>query len=125
MESTISQNLLLTVPLAAAFGKAAGSMFPIVVVSELTMALQLLAAVVIGVYSHLAKAYDLTKLGDMPERTIVMDYKGEVLGRMHGENRIIVPLSEVSRMYLRLVPSSWIEASVWSKPLRSKKPRWE
>ena len=40
----------------------------------------LTAAVVIGVYSHLAKAYDLTKLGDMPERTIVMDYKGEVLG---------------------------------------------
>ena len=61
----------------------------------------LTAAVVIGVYSHLAKAYDLTKLGDMPERTIVMDYKGEVLGRMHGENRIIVPLSEVSPWFVK------------------------
>jgi penicillin-binding protein 1A len=56
----------------------------------------LTVAVVIGVYSHLAKDYDLTQLGQMPERTIVMDYKGEILGRMHGENRIIVPLSEVS-----------------------------
>ncbi|MBN8418499.1 MAG: PBP1A family penicillin-binding protein [Verrucomicrobia bacterium] len=59
------------------------------------------AAVVIGIYSHLAKAYDLTKLGDMPERTIVMDYNGEVLGRMHGENRIIVPLSEVSPWFVK------------------------
>lgn len=58
-------------------------------------------AVVIGVYSHLAKAYDLTKLGQMPERTIVMDFKGEVLGRMHGENRIIVPLSEVSPWFVK------------------------
>jgi len=61
----------------------------------------LAAAVVIGVYSHLAKAYDLAKLGQMPERTIVMDYKGEVLGRMHGENRIIVPLSEVSPWFVK------------------------
>ena len=61
----------------------------------------LTAAVIIGVYSHLAKAYDLTKLGDMPERTIVMDCNGEVLGRMHGENRIIVPLSEVSPWFVK------------------------
>lgn len=59
------------------------------------------AAVVIGIYSNLAKDYDLTKLGQMPERTIVMDYKGEVLGRMHGENRIIVPLSEVSPWFVK------------------------
>jgi len=59
------------------------------------------AAVVIGIYSHLAKAYDLTQLGQMPERTIVMDYKGEILGRMHGENRIIVPLSEISPWFVK------------------------
>ncbi|OYW74584.1 MAG: hypothetical protein B7Z37_17150 [Verrucomicrobia bacterium 12-59-8] len=61
----------------------------------------LAAAVVIGIYSHMAKAYDLTQLGQMPERTIVMDYKGEVLGKMHGENRIIVPLSEVSPWFVK------------------------
>ncbi|MFO1485183.1 MAG: PBP1A family penicillin-binding protein [Verrucomicrobiaceae bacterium] len=59
------------------------------------------AAVVIGIYSHLAKDYDLNKLGEMPERTIVFDFKGEVLGRMHGENRIIVPLSEVSPWFIK------------------------
>ncbi|MEZ5387404.1 MAG: PBP1A family penicillin-binding protein [Prosthecobacter sp.] len=61
----------------------------------------LAAAVVIGIYSNLAKEYDLSKLGQMPERTIVMDYKGEVIGRMHGENRIIVPLSEVSPWFIK------------------------
>ncbi len=61
----------------------------------------LAAAVVTGIYSHLAKQYDLTKLGQMPERTVVMDCKGEVLGRMHGENRIIVPLSEVSPWFVK------------------------
>lgn len=58
-------------------------------------------AVIIGIYSHLAQGYDLAKLGQMPERTIVMDYKGEILGRMHGENRIIVPLSEVSPWFVK------------------------
>lgn len=61
----------------------------------------LAAAVIIGIYSNLAKEYDLTQLGNMPERTIVMDHKGEVLGRMHGENRIIVPLSEVSPFFVK------------------------
>ena len=54
------------------------------------------AALMISYYSHLAKAYDLKKLGEMPERTIVYDRNGEVLGRLYGENRIIVPLNEVS-----------------------------
>jgi len=61
----------------------------------------LTVAVVIGVYSHIAKEYDLTQLGQMPERTVVMDFKGEVLGKMHGENRIIVPLSEVSPDFVK------------------------
>ena len=59
------------------------------------------AAAIIAYYSERAKAYDLTKLGDMPERTIVMDAKGVILGRMHGENRIIVLLSEVSPWFVK------------------------
>ena len=52
-------------------------------------------AVVIGIYSQMAKKYDLTQLGKMPERTMVMDSQGELLGRMYGENRIVVPFSQV------------------------------
>lgn len=59
------------------------------------------AAVVVGVYSQMAKRYDLTQLGRMPERTMVMDAQGELLGRMHGENRIVVPISQVSRDFIQ------------------------
>jgi len=68
---------------------------------SLSLLCTLAAAVVIGIYSNLAKDYDLTKLGQMPERTVVMDCNGAVLGRMHGENRIIVPLSEVSPFFIK------------------------
>ncbi|GAA5133867.1 penicillin-binding protein 1A [Prosthecobacter algae] len=55
----------------------------------------------IAFYSHLARQYDLSKLGEMPERTVVLDAQGEMLGRMHGENRIVVPLSQVSPFFVK------------------------
>lgn len=58
-------------------------------------------AVVIVIYSQMAKKYDLTQLGQMPERTMVMDAQGELLGRMHGENRIVVPFSQVSPHFIK------------------------
>ena len=59
------------------------------------------AAGVIAYYSKLALRYDLTRLGEMPERSLVLDADGEVLGRMHGENRIVVPLSQVSPHFIK------------------------
>ena len=62
----------------------------------------LIAAVIVWViYGNLAKQYDLTKLGSMPERTIVYDRKGEVIGKLYGENRIIAPLSEISPLFVK------------------------
>jgi penicillin-binding protein 1A len=58
-------------------------------------------AMVLGIYSQLAKKYDLAALGQMPERTMVFDSAGELLGRMHGENRIVVPLSQVSPDFVK------------------------
>lgn len=66
-----------------------------------TLLATLAGAIVIAIYSHWAKEFDLTKLGQMPERTVVYDFKGEVLGRMHGENRIVVTLSEVSPWFVK------------------------
>ncbi len=57
-------------------------------------------AVIIAVYSQLAKGYNLAQLGEMPERTVVYDRKGQVIGRMHGENRIVVPLDQVSPHFI-------------------------
>lgn len=61
----------------------------------------LTGAVVLGVYSQLAKSYDLTELGEMPERTVVVDSKGQVIGRLHGEDRIVVSLAEVSPWFIK------------------------
>ncbi len=58
-------------------------------------------AVVIGIYSQMAKKYDLTQLGRMPERTMVIDAQGELLGRMHGENRIVVPFNQISPDFIK------------------------
>lgn len=58
-------------------------------------------AIVVGIYSQMAKKYDLAVLGQMPERTMVLDASGELLGRMHGENRIVVPLSQVSPHFIQ------------------------
>lgn len=52
-------------------------------------------------YSRLAMRYDLDRLGEMPERSVVLDADGVVLGRMHGENRIVVPLSQVSPHFIK------------------------
>ncbi len=52
-------------------------------------------------YSALASTYDLSKLGLMPERTVVYDRNKQPIGRLYGENRIVVPLSEVSPWFTK------------------------
>ena len=47
-------------------------------------------------YMGLAFTFDLDQLGKMPSRSIVYDTKGAELGRLHGENRVVVPLEDVS-----------------------------
>ena len=51
------------------------------------------------IYGNLARQYDLAKLGEMKERSVVLDVKGRELGKLHGENRVVVPLSRVSKHF--------------------------
>ncbi len=56
------------------------------------------------IYFHgQAKLYDLEKLKDVPERTLVYDRNGQLLGHVsgHGENRQIVPVSRVSQNFIK------------------------
>ena len=46
-----------------------------------------LAAILAGVYALKAQRYDITQIMRMPERTIVLDRKGNEIGTLHGENR--------------------------------------
>ncbi len=56
---------------------------------------------VILVYGNIARGYDLDDLGRMPERSIVFDRKGREIGRLHGANRILVELDEVSPRFVK------------------------
>jgi len=53
-------------------------------------------AVLAVVYGMRAQNYDLTRIREMPERSIIYDRLGNEIGRIHGERRSIVPLSQVS-----------------------------
>lgn len=66
------------------------------------MLLGVIAVIVLNlVYSSLAQRYSLESLGKMPERSEVYDARGNIIGRLHGENRTVVPLSEVSPFFLK------------------------
>ncbi len=51
-------------------------------------------------YAYLASHFDLDALGKMPERTMVYDVKGRLIGRLHGMNRITIPLDKTSRHFI-------------------------
>ena len=56
---------------------------------------------VILVYGNIARGYDLDQLGKMPERSIVYDRRGREIGPLHGANRIVVTLDEVSPHFVK------------------------
>jgi putative ABC transport system permease protein len=55
-------GLALTIPMAAAFGSAAGTLFPAFHVTPLTMALQLLAALVVGAVAAAWPAWKMSRI---------------------------------------------------------------
>ena len=55
-------GLALTLPVAAAFAKSVGTLFPVFRVSELTMALQLLASVVVGLVAAAWPAWKMSRI---------------------------------------------------------------
>jgi penicillin-binding protein 1A len=59
------------------------------------------AGVVVMIYGGVASRYDLSKLGEMKQRSIVLDCKGRELGRLHGENRVVVPYEKVSPFFIK------------------------
>lgn len=56
---------------------------------------------VMVIYGQMAQQYDITKLGEMRQRSVVLDVKGRELGKMHGENRVVVPLTQVSPFFVK------------------------
>lgn len=55
------------------------------------------------IYGFRAQRYDLSKIHEMPERSIIHDRQGEEIGRIHGEKRSIVPLSQISENFRKAI----------------------
>lgn len=52
-------------------------------------------------FSKEAGKFDLSKLGAMPQRSVVYDLTGQtVLGKLHGANRVNIPLDKSSRFFI-------------------------
>ncbi len=51
-------------------------------------------------YAIWAQTFDIKKVGQMPERNTVFDVDGKIYSRLAGANRLIVPFSEVSPLFI-------------------------
>ncbi len=60
----------------------------------------LCAALVSAVYWYWASTFDMEAVKEMPQRSTVYDVEGKVYSRLQGENRIVVPLSQVSGYFI-------------------------
>ncbi|MBA2743147.1 MAG: transglycosylase domain-containing protein, partial [Chthoniobacterales bacterium] len=63
----------------------------------------LLCGLVFGLvsfYGIWAQTLDLKQVGQMPERNTVFDVDGKMYSRLAGANRIVVPLKEVSPLFI-------------------------
>jgi penicillin-binding protein 1A len=59
------------------------------------------AGAMLVIYGQIAGQYDLTKLGQMRQRSTVLDVKGREIGKLHGENRVMVPLDKVAPSFVK------------------------
>lgn len=62
-------------------------LWPIRIFVSCTFVGFILLGILAVIYGLKAKRYDLTQIMRMPERTIVLDRKGNEIGTLHGENR--------------------------------------
>ncbi len=54
-------------------------------------------------YHARAREFDLAKVAEMPERSVVLDRRGAELGRIHGEKRDIIRYADISQYFLQAI----------------------
>lgn len=50
-------------------------------------------------FGTLARGYEMSALGKMPARSLVLDSQGTVIGKLHGENRLMVTKDQVASCF--------------------------
>ncbi|BCX50309.1 hypothetical protein HAHE_42170 [Haloferula helveola] len=63
------------------------------------LAIYFLIPLVLFYYAR-ARNYDMAKVEEMPERSVVLDRRGKELGRIHGEKRDIIDISKISQDFI-------------------------
>lgn len=61
----------------------------------------LIGSLVLGFYVILSLRFDLKKIGDIPERSVVFDKYDKVYSRLHGENRIVVTMDQIPKSFVQ------------------------
>lgn len=53
-----------------------------------------------SIYYLRARPYDMAKVAEMPQRTVIYDRRGIELGRIHGEKRDVIDIANVSQDFI-------------------------
>ncbi|MCH7225221.1 transglycosylase domain-containing protein [Haloferula sp. A504] len=53
-----------------------------------------------AIYHARARGYDMAKVEEMPERSVILDRRGRELGRIHGEKRDIIDFSQIDQDFI-------------------------
>ncbi len=73
---------------------------PLRVLGDLSIAGLYVGLCMAAFYFVRAKPFDMAKVAEMPQRTIVYDRRGQELGRIHGEKRDVIDISQVSQDFI-------------------------
>ncbi|MGJ8644373.1 MAG: transglycosylase domain-containing protein [Luteolibacter sp.] len=100
-------SLLLLWPFHLLFLVTRGFSWPLRFLSRLVgtpaVAGLYIGAILAVFYGIRSSNYDLNKLNQMPERTIILDRQGEEIGRIHGEKREIILLTQVAEDFRKAI----------------------
>jgi penicillin-binding protein 1A len=55
------------------------------------------------IYGFRSKQYDLAKINQMPERSVIIDKRGKELAKMHGEIRDIISIDQISPSFRKAI----------------------
>lgn len=70
------------------------------ILAAVALVLFIVGTVIFSGYQRRAAGFDLGKIGDVREQSTIFDANGEMLGTFGAENRVVVPLSEVSPEFI-------------------------
>ena len=72
-------------------------------VGDPAIAASYVLSVLAVVYGFRSKHYDLAKINQMPERSVIIDKRGKELARMHGEIRDIITIDQISPSFRKAI----------------------